>query len=370
VRRRPLLGAVVLAACVVVPAPGAGAGAGAAAQAPAGEIVDFQILPPELTVQVGDTITWTNGGQRPHTVTDRGGMFDTNPILPGEQASVAVTVPGTYEVFCRINPSTMNARVVVEPGPEPPSVVRIQALDDAREGETLRFEPADLEIALGAQLILANVGGLPHSLRTDDGSLRIPVVEPGAEQGRFAGGNGAVTVTEPGTYGFFCDIHPEVMRGTLVVTDTRAEAEERAPPATAASSTSLPPAGDVQAEIVEFAYDPTEIAVEPGSTTTWRNAGDVAHTVTFDDLDIDLGPIEPGETASATAPGNPGSYSYYCSIHPQQLRGVLLVRAPAVAVAATSAADEPADGTVFAYALGLLFIATAVAGLALWHRHA
>ena len=313
---------------------------------------------------MGDTITWTNDGERPHTVTDRGGMFDTNPILPGAQASITVTVPGTYEVFCRINPSTMNARVVVAPGPEPPPAVRVQALDEAREGETLRFDPAELEMAAGAQLILANVGGLPHSLRAEDGSFRIPVVEPGAEQGRFAGGNGVVTVTEPGTYEFFCDIHPEVMRGTLVVTETAVESEERPSHTEAPPTTAAPPADDVQATFEDFAFDPVETVVEPGATVAWQNTGETAHTATFDDVDIDTGPVQPGETASVTAPEDPGSYSYRCSSTPGRCGASCscAVRRRPPSRRATDV-DEPTDGTVFAYALGVLFVGTAAAGL-------
>ena len=45
-----------------------------------GEIIDFTIKPPDAVVRAGTTITFTNNGARPHTVTDRGGLFDTNPI--------------------------------------------------------------------------------------------------------------------------------------------------------------------------------------------------------------------------------------------------------------------------------------------------
>ena len=30
----------------------------------------------------GNTVTWTNTGERPHTATDRGGTFDTQPSTP------------------------------------------------------------------------------------------------------------------------------------------------------------------------------------------------------------------------------------------------------------------------------------------------
>lgn len=58
-------------------------------------------------------------------------------------------MPGAYEVFCRINPSTMNALVEVDGGADPPDILRIQAYDELREGETRRFDPADLEVDLG-----------------------------------------------------------------------------------------------------------------------------------------------------------------------------------------------------------------------------
>jgi hypothetical protein len=50
------------------------------------------------------------------------------------------------------------------------------------------------------------------------------------------------------------------------------------------------------------------------------------------------------------------------------MRGVLLVRAPVTATPISAEADEPTDGTVFAYALGILFVGTAAAGLTLGLR--
>lgn len=358
---------LLIGALVVPPVPTA------SAKEPEGQVVDFEIKAPDIAIPVGSTITWTNNGERPHTVTDRGGLFDTDAILPGQTAAVQVDVPGTYEIFCQINPSKMNATIVVGPGTvggvSPPTAVRVQAFDEAREGEKKRFDPPQVEVAAGTRVILANVGGLRHSLAAEDGSFAIPVVEPGAENGRFAGSNGSVVVSKPGTYAFFCEIHPAAMKGTLVVTGVQVKAEERAPPAT-----ERPPAA-ATTTASEFTFDSTETLVAPGGTVTWTNGGTKPHTATFDDIKLDTGRIEPGASASLIAPGQPGSYSYYCSVHPDKMRGVLVVSpepareaAAATPAAATKAGGDDSAGTVFAWVVALLVVGTGVVGLALGLR--
>ena len=335
----------------------------------AGEIVDFSIRPPTAVIHSGDTVTFTNNGDRPHTVTDRGGMFDTNPILPGETGTFTPDVPGTYAVFCRINPAKMNATIVVKAREEAPVAVRIQALDEQREGATRTFDPVELEVASGTRLVLANVGGLPHSLRAADDSFRIPVIEPGAEAGRFAGGNSSTIVTTPGTHPFFCEIHPAAMKGTLTVRPAASQDANRAPPPTTTppNAESAPQTANA-GRMVDFDFSPSEIVVQPGASVTWTNAGKAAHTATFDDVKLDTGRVEPSATASLVAPTKPGTYSYLCTIHPK-MRGALRVSAPAVAaVAPPPKPDKPADGTLFAYALAALFVATGAAGLGLGLR--
>jgi plastocyanin len=180
-------------------------------------IVDFGFEPGTRTVDLGTTVTWTNTGARPHTVTDRGGTFDTRPIAPNASGKVTFTVPGTYAYFCRINPAKMNGVIVVRPGGQPSRLSRIQGLDPALPGEKLRFDPPDLEVQAGSTVLFANVGGKPHTLTADDGSFDTGVVAPGAEGGRFAGTNATITLSKPGRFPFHCEIHPAAMRGVLVV---------------------------------------------------------------------------------------------------------------------------------------------------------
>ena len=172
-----LLPVFALTGLVLLAAP---AGAGPAAQAGTEEarIVDFDFAPRRLTVQAGTTLRFTNTGARPHTATDRGGTFDTKPIDPGASAEVTLSAPGTYFYFCRINPAKMNGVLTVEPGADQARVVRVQAVDPGQTGDRLRFDPAVLSVPAGTTLLLANVGGKPHTLTADDGSFDTGVVEP------------------------------------------------------------------------------------------------------------------------------------------------------------------------------------------------
>ena len=86
----------------------------------------------------------------------------------------------------------------------------------------------------------------------------------------------------------------------------------------------------VAVDIVDFSFDPFEVAALPGAELTWTNIGQAPHTATFDDVEgsvegLDTGTVQPGESGTLTAPDDPGSYSYFCAIHPS-MRGVLVVR--------------------------------------------
>jgi plastocyanin len=317
-----LLPLLALTGLVLLAAPASAASASAAeagAAAQAGEqakIVDFDYAPGRLTVEAGTTVTWTNTGSRPHTATDRGGTFDTKPIAPGTKAQVTLSTPGTYFYFCRINPAKMNGVLVVEPGPDQPRAVRVQAVDPGFTGDKLRFDPPQLTVAAGTTLLVANVGGKPHSLTADNGAFDTGIVDPGAEGGRFAGKNASVTLNQAGTFKFHCEIHPAVMKGTVKVTG------EAATPGPAAASAG-PREVDVGA--VDFGFEPNNASVAAGGKVTVTNKGQAPHTLTFDDVQLDTGNIAPGANADLTAPDAPGSYSYRCNVHPARMRGVLVV---------------------------------------------
>jgi len=61
-------------------------------------IHDFSYEPETITVNVGDTITWVNNGAYPRSATYTG-VFDTQIIPPGQNASVKMTTPGTFRYY-------------------------------------------------------------------------------------------------------------------------------------------------------------------------------------------------------------------------------------------------------------------------------
>ena len=254
-----LTGLVLLAApaSATTPAPAAPAGGEA-------DIVDFDFSPRRLTVEAGTKVTWTNTGERPHTATDRGGTFDTKPIAPGASAEVTLSAPGTYFYFCRINPAKMNGVLIVEPGPDDVRAVRVQAVDPGFTGDKLRFDPDELTVAAGTTLLVANVGGKPHTLTADDGSFDTGIIDPGAEGGRFAGKNASVTLNQAGTFKFHCEIHPAAMKGTVTVTGQAAAG-------TPAQASAGPREVDVGA--VDFAFEPKDASVAAGGKVTVTNRG-------------------------------------------------------------------------------------------------
>lgn len=71
-----------------------------------------------------------------------------------------------------------------------------------------------------------------------------------------------------------------------------------------------------------FEYtDPGTVA--PGTEITVENLDDAAHTVTHEGGAFDL-TIAPGETATFTAPDEPGEYPYICTFH-AGMTGTLVV---------------------------------------------
>jgi plastocyanin len=74
-------------------------------------------------------------------------------------------------------------------------------------------------------------------------------------------------------------------------------------------------AGGPQLTIENFNFAPADITVAPGTTITWTNNDDVEHTVTASDNSFGSKALETGAAYSFTF-SQPGTYSYFCSIHP------------------------------------------------------
>ena len=71
--------------------------------------------PPQAAVEPGSTITWTNKGDEPHTVTADDGSFDSGVLNPGDSYTVAFDGQGTVTYHCAIHPE-MRGSVTVGGG--------------------------------------------------------------------------------------------------------------------------------------------------------------------------------------------------------------------------------------------------------------
>ena len=76
-------------------------------------ISDFQFTPAQITVQQGDTVTWTNEGPTAHSATASDGSFDTGIFSAGGSRSQTFDEAGTFAYICTPHPN-MQGTVVVE----------------------------------------------------------------------------------------------------------------------------------------------------------------------------------------------------------------------------------------------------------------
>jgi plastocyanin len=83
------------------------------------EISNFAFQPASVTIQVGDTVTWTNLDSAAHTATDTGSgsLFD-GVMNQGESLSYTFTQAGTFDYICTFHPD-MTGTVIVQAASEP-----------------------------------------------------------------------------------------------------------------------------------------------------------------------------------------------------------------------------------------------------------
>ncbi len=77
------------------------------------EIRNYLFFPSTLTIQVGDTVIWTNAASV-HTVTsDSGNELDSETLSSGETYSHTFTTIGNFDYHCTLHP-TMKGTINVE----------------------------------------------------------------------------------------------------------------------------------------------------------------------------------------------------------------------------------------------------------------
>jgi plastocyanin len=80
-----------------------------------------------------------------------------------------------------------------------------------------------------------------------------------------------------------------------------------------------------QVKIDNFAFTPTELTVPVGTTVEWVNRDDIPHTVVSDDKKTFKSKALDTDDKFSTTFTQPGTYSYFCSIHPK-MTGKIIVQ--------------------------------------------
>ena len=84
-----------------------------------------------------------------------------------------------------------------------------------------------------------------------------------------------------------------------------------------------PSAANVAVKIDNFVFGPQAITVPVGTTVTWTNSDDIPHTAVSTDGVFKSKVMDTDEKFSYTFT-KPGTYSYYCSLHPKMTGQVVV----------------------------------------------
>jgi len=84
-------------------------------------IIDFEFDQPLVEVAAGGTVTWTNRGAAPHTVTANAGEFDSGLIAAGSGFSRRFDGPGRFTYTCSFHPDMVGTVVVATSSGASPS---------------------------------------------------------------------------------------------------------------------------------------------------------------------------------------------------------------------------------------------------------
>ena len=85
-----------------------------------------------------------------------------------------------------------------------------------------------------------------------------------------------------------------------------------------------PTPSPVEVKIDNFSFGPQSISVPAGTKVTWKNRDDIPHTVVSTEGVFKSRVLDTDETFSFTF-DKPGTYPYFCSVHPK-MTGTVVVQ--------------------------------------------
>jgi plastocyanin len=91
-----------------------------------------------------------------------------------------------------------------------------------------------------------------------------------------------------------------------------------------AESSGEKPASTSAIKIDNFSFGPATITIPAGSTVTWTNNDDVPHVVTSDDNKMFKSKALDTDDRFSFTFTKPGTYNYYCAIHPKMTAQIVV----------------------------------------------
>jgi plastocyanin len=136
-------------------------------------IQDFQFVPPSITINAGDSVTWTNNAGMAHTTTSGGnciadGIWDSDLIQPGQSFTRIFASPGTFPFHCKVDS---------------------HCVDYGMQGTVTVNAAAPMMPLPGTQLIVPPYGPIVAPVLNSDPALAMPVAA-----GSIAQGGGSFTL--------------------------------------------------------------------------------------------------------------------------------------------------------------------------------
>jgi plastocyanin len=128
--------------------------------------------------------------------------------------------------------------------------------------------------------------------------------------------------------------HPRLVAAALVLTlfvaatGCSKSSKSSASSSNESTTTQAPPINQgALVKISEYDFSSADVTIKAGQSVEWRNDGGVAHTVTATSSNaFASASINPGQTYVQTF-NKPGTYQYVCSIHPDKMKGTIVVTA-------------------------------------------
>ncbi len=84
--------------------------------------------------------------------------------------------------------------------------------------------------------------------------------------------------------------------------------------------------GQNKIEIKDFAFNPQTITVKSGEKITWINRDEEPHTIVSVEKQFKKSTALDTDQEFTITAGTPGTYTYYCSVHPKMTGTIVVVK--------------------------------------------